>query len=461
MRTPAHPSITAPARPSPTMPARPSVTTPPSESAKVQRPVAMPVRSFSPPKDVKMVTQPGGNNMFSHADGRKWEVNKDGQLTHFSKPGTEARFADGKLTQAHFVRPDHSEITVKNRVYGQRYEVVRPDHTRVVGIGARRGFLERPVPTRPGYVSRTYVAGQRTYVRVYRTSTYRGVVYYNYVPAYYYNPVYYGWITDPWNSPMAYVWNWSNDQWASFWSSYFTPSPSYPNASLWLTDYALAENLRLAYADQQAASSDDQSAAPSPAPAATSVPPTLTPAIKQQLADEVRQQVEAERIAASQLTSISEPPRPADDQPPPALDPEIRTFDVSQAVELDTGGQGCQLTPGDVIARTSDTPVEQTKVSVTVISSKPGSCAVSTAGLLEIADLQEMYNDFRERIDDGMNLLGGAQGKDGVPAGPAAAPRPVAAGTAAPDLYAETELTRQQQVAMQAAAEVQQAASGT
>ena len=413
-----------------------------------------------------MVTQPGGGKIFSHEDGRKWEVNRDGQLAHFSRPGTEARFANGGLMQAHFVRPDHSEITVRNRPYGQRYEVVRPDHTRVVGLGARRGYVERPVVARPGYVSRTYVVGKRTYVQVYQKINYRNAVYYRYVPAYYYSPGYYQWATNPWAGPMQYTWG--DDQWSAFWNNYFTPSPAYPDASQWLTDYQLGENLRVAYDDQQAANPDEQAPAP-PSPPASAPPsppgaqnaaPTLTPAIKQAVAEEIRQEVVAEGAAAAQPASAPEP-QPAGEQLPPALDPKIRTFIVSQGVELDVAGQACPLTPGDVIVRNSDAPVEESKVSVMVIASKPGSCAVSSTGLLEIADLQEMYNDFREHIDAGLKLLAEKQGKGGVPAGPAADPRQVAVGTAVPDLYAETELTKQQQAATQATTELQQAAAGT
>jgi hypothetical protein len=441
------------------MPARPSITPPPPQTAKIQLPhPTTPAHAFNPPYDAKAVTQPGGSKMFSHADGRHWEVNRDGHLTHFSKPGTEARFAEnGRVVQAHVVRPDHSEITVKSKAYGQRYEVVRPDHTRFVGYGARRGYMERPITARPGYVSRTYVVGKRTYARVYQAAKYRNVVYYRYMPAYHYSPAYYQWADDPWSSPMASAWDWGQDQWSSFWNSYFSPDPSYPNASAWLTDYMLGENLRQAYDDRQAASADDQS--PAPPPAAAGTPPALTPAIKQELAGEVRQQLAAERAAASQPAPAL--PKPGSDQPPPALDPKIKTFVVSQAVEMDTGGQSCQLTPGDVILRTSDLPVEQTKVSVMAISSKPGSCAVSTKGLLEIADLQEMYNDFREHIDDGLKLLADKQGKDGVPAGPAADPRQVPAGTAVPDLYAETELTQQQKTAEQTITDVELASAGT
>lgn len=395
--------------------------------------------------------------MFSHADGRKWEVNRDGQVTHFSRPGTDARFFDnGKLVQAHVVRADHSEMTVRNRVYGQRYEVVRPDHVRVVGYDVRRGFVERPVASRPGYVSRTYVVGRRSYAHVYRTYAYRNAVYYNYVPAYRFQPNYYGWVLDPWTSPVAYAWAWGMDPWVGFFGPYFAPEPAYSTASLWLTDYVLAEDLRLAYENRADAADPSQAASP-PTVAEDRATPTLNSTLKMAIAEEVQQEVQVERAAAAQpYASLPDLPRPADDRPPPALDPKIRTFVVSQDLELDVNGQACRLTPGDVIARTSETPVEQTKVPVKVLSSKRGNCpANSSTGLVEIADLQEMYNDFRERIDAGLKTLAEKQGTSGLPAGPAANPREIAAGTAVADLYAESEILKQQQAASQAGAEIQ------
>lgn len=52
---------------------------------------------------------------------------------------------------------------------------------------------------------------------------------------------------------------------------------------------------------------------------------------------------------------------------------------------------------GNLSSFVPETPVEQSKVPVMVVSSKPGSCPVNfNIGLVEIADLQEMHNDLRE-----------------------------------------------------------------
>ncbi len=396
--------------------------------------------------------------MFSHEDGRKWEVSRDGHLTHFSQPGIDARFSDqGRLVRAHVVRPDHSEMTVTHQAYGRRYEFVRPDHARVIGYGPRRGFVERPIAARPGYVTRTYVAGRRTYAAVYRRATYRNMAYYRYVPARYYGPAYYTWATNPWASPAAY--NWSPDDCSNFFAKYFTPDATYPSAAQWLTDNTLGENLKDAYEDR---AQGEDAPAPPPAQAAQNTPPAVTPTLKRAIAEEVQQVVEAEQAAAAEPEpSAPSTARAAADELPPALDPKFRTFVVSQNVELDFAGQSCPLTPGDIIVRTSETPVEQTKVPVMVASSKPGSCpASSNTALMEIAELQEMYNAFREKVGSGLQTLAEKQGKGGIPPAPPPNPHEVVVGTAVPDLYAESEVQSQQQAALRTETEIEQDAAG-
>ena len=64
--------------------------------------------------------------------------------------------------------------------------------------------------------------------------------------------------------------------------------------------------------------------------------------------------------------------------------------------------------------------------------------------------------DIRQQLDSGLESLAKNQGKDGIPAGPAADPKKNPDGTAAPDLTAATDLQKQQQAADQAEKEVQQ-----
>jgi len=100
-------------------------------------------------------------------------------------------------------------------------------------------------------------------------------------------------------------------------------------------------------------------------------------------------------------------------------------------LDLAAGGQACTLTP-----ETSFT--EQAKTSRRMVASrwkssaaKPGDCAADFGATIQLADLQEMHNQFREQIDSGLKMLADNQVK-GVPNEPAASARPIAEGTGDP-----------------------------
>lgn len=257
---------------------------------------------------------------------------------------------------------------------------------------------------------RTYYWGGRPYAVVYRTSYWGGRPYYWYAPAYYYRPAYYGWAYNPWAAPVYYRWGWFGDPWYAAYGYYFTPYPAYASAGLWLTDFILAENLRLAYEEQQNALVAE-AAPPPPAPGTAQ----LSPEVKQLIAEEVRQQLAAEREAAAS------PPRPGAQDAnlaPPALDPKQRVFIVASNLDVVTDdGQECALTAGDIILRTGDNVVDN-KVGVSVQSSKRGDCVSGANAQVDVADLQEMHNHFREQLDNGLKHLADNQGKNGLPAAP-------------------------------------------
>jgi hypothetical protein len=172
---------------------------------------------------------------------------------------------------------------------------------------------------------------------------------------------------------VAYGWGWGNAPW--FYGGYFAPAPFYSSAALWLTDFVLAENLKLAYDNQMAASGQGQ---PEPqAPLAQENSAALTPEVKQLIADEVQQQLAAEQAAAAQPASLEPTAAVAvPDAPPPALDPRIKVFVVSTGLNLSAGsdGQTCALTPGDVIERTGRNVSADGQVPVGVLDSKEGDC---------------------------------------------------------------------------------------
>jgi hypothetical protein len=277
-------------------------------------------------------------------------------------------------------------------------------------------------------------------------------MYYRYVPAFYYGPRFYAWAVTPWGTPMPYVWSGLATPWFGFYAGYFTPYQVYASPDLWLTDYLLGENLRLAYENQQADNGDQ---APRTQTAAQPTDAALSPAMKALIADEVRQQLAAEKAAAAQPTSSS-PKQPAagGEEPPPAL--TQRFFVVSSNLDVTTtAGQACSLTPGDIIKRKGTEVTADGGVTVEVDSSKAGDCAVDSEAPVQVADLQEMHNRFREQLDSGLDTLAKNQAK-GLPSGPPAGARPVAEGTADQVRDADAQLVAQEADAAKVEAQVGQ-----
>ena len=341
-------------------------------------------------------------------------------------------------------------MVVTRGPHGEREVVTGRAGARVVSYGPRRGFVERTV--RPGYISRTYVAGGRRYVTVYHEYAFRGVHYYRYVPSVYYAPAFYGWAVTPWAAPIRYSWYGmaAPAPWFGFYAGYFAPYPVYASPDLWLTDYLIAQNLRLAYESQY----QDANTPPPAAEVAAGSQPTLSPEMKAMIAEEVRQQLAAERQSANQpAPSTMQPSGDVIEQAPPALSQKF--FVVASNLDLAVGGQACSLTAGDIIERRGATVGPDNGVLVEVVSSKAGDCERDSTGNVDIAALQEMHNQFREQIDSGLRMLADNQAK-GLPQGPAANPRAVAEGSApeAPD--AEALLVSQHSDAVQVESQVGQ-----
>ena len=426
--------------------------------------------AFRPPPNAARVAAPGGGVTYRGGKGQQWTVDRNNHVTGFSRPGMQASFRpDGRVHSVQVTRPDHSVMTVNHGLHGGRQTVaVRPGGVRVVTYGRNRGFTERPLTRRGGYISRTYVVGGRPYVHVYRPYYYHGVHYYRYVPAHYYHPVYYRWVYNPWRRPVVYTWGWGPAPWYGFYGGYFAPAPVYPTAALWLTDFLLAENLKLAYEarkDKEREYQEQREEAATPEVQTSSREVTLTPEVKAAIAEEVRQQLAAEQAAAAQPSQPPEPnappPTAGNEVAPPALDPNQRMFVVSENLDAMEGGQPCALTPGDVIYRTGDNLIDGNKVAVNVLTSKAGDCPANSATEIDVNVLQEMHNQFREQIDAGLQTMATNQGQNGLPSGPPPGAVAVPEGTAPPDPSAGSELTQQQQEADQAEGEAQQGSGGS
>lgn len=393
---------------------------------------------------------PGGYTNYSGRPGEK-AVSVPGGLTEHRNPNgqtitTNARGEVRRIVAPHGIAGSTSII---RSARGERVVVTGRPGARVVSYGTHRGFVERTV--RPGYMSRTYVVGGRSYAHMYREYRYGDVRYYSYVPGVYYGPRFYAWAVMPWGLPVRYAWYGlaTPAPWFGFYAGYFTPYPAYASPDLWLTDYLLAENLRLAYESQQAGNDGQAPPPPSSMQAADS---TLSPEMKALIADEVRQQLAAERAAAAQPASSNLQPAPDTEQVPPALNQKF--FVVSSNLDVVAAGQACSLTPGDVIQRKGRV-VMADGVAVEVVSSKAGDCAADSATAIQLADLQEMHNQFREQLDAGLQKLALNQ-TPGLPNPPVAGARPVADGNAVPAADAQSQLESQEADAARLEAQVRQ-----
>ena len=320
------------------------------------------------------------------------------------KPAEVTRGPDHRIRDIH--QPDfHIHQGVRgDRIVERRF----PNNSRVVLVGRGHGFYERPYVR--GYYQRTYIIGGRRYAYAYRQFYWHNQVYYRYAPAFYYHPGFYGWAYNPWPARATWAWGWGPSPWYGYYGYYFAPEPYYPSAPLWLTDYLLAENLKLAY--DARLQSEEQSR---PAVAANGEV-VLSPEVKAQIAQEVKAQLEAEQQAASGPAGTAQPTG-GETQPPPAL--LQKTFVVSSSLDVTAAnGQECGLSAGDVLQRTSDPDASGNAVNVIVLASKKGDCAESSSASVQVADLQEMHNQFRQHIDTGLQTLAANQGKEGLPSAP-------------------------------------------
>jgi hypothetical protein len=426
-------------------------------------------------KPAGTVTHPGGGKTVTTKEGNTKEFNKSGKLSSVStKSGHEAHFdSHGRVTSVHtrggaeISHGPHGE----RRVVGERVNA-RGEHYRVVNYGGHRGYVEHGY-MRGGhpYMRRTYMYGGRRYAYAYRGAYYHGVAYYGWAPPYYYPPAYYGWVGAPWGAPVVYGCGWGAAPWYGFYGGYFAPAPIYPYAALWLTDYLIAENLRLAYeASQQAdpnaykqpdyapymvasgANADGVTSFGSGMEFNADAAAAAMPAdVKQLVSDDLKLQLEEEKAAASAQSADS-----GTDQVPAALDPKHSVFVVSATIDVPSDGDTCSLTPGDIVQRQENEPGDDKAVKVKVLSAKSQDCGIGSMPRVQVTDLQDMHNDFREKLSTGMDTL--AKGGNGLPKAPDATHKINPDGQAQPDLNADSDLNAQQADADAADKEVQAAA---
>jgi hypothetical protein len=337
-------------------------------------------------------------------------------------------------------------MTIDYGLHCDRTVVAERNGRTIVSTGRGGGCVQPSYLTRNGrtYYERTYWDHGHAYARVYRDHFYHGVHYYSYVPSYYYHPVFYNWACNPWGAPVYYNWGWGPDpRW--FYGGYFAPAPFYPSATLWLTDYLFAEDLKHAYEGKQEAQARAEADR-----AGSQRPEGGAPAQAQLSPDQIKEMVDAEvqRQLAEESAAAQTPPDAATlaiaEVPPAALDPKQRLFVVSSNHGVTTAeGQECELTPGDVITRIDDNPTGSS-VRVSVMSSKQDDCTVGAMPLVAVDDLQEMHNSFHAQVDSGLQTLAANAGTNGLPKAPDTQTQAGEVRPPAPDSGAAAQLVVQQ-----------------
>ncbi|MGA8439346.1 MAG: hypothetical protein WB714_14040, partial [Candidatus Sulfotelmatobacter sp.] len=368
-------------------------------------------------------------------------------------------------------------MQINHGIHGGRTVVSEHNGARIVTTG-HGGYVQRAYVTRGGhaYYSRTYFAGGRYHVGVYRGYSWGGHAYYGWRPGFFFHPGFYGWGWHPWGAPLYWgvgLWGWGGSPWWGFYGGWWNPYPVYAAPYYWLTDYLISEQLQAAYAARQEANADAMAADAeasagggggggdaAPAPAASG-PVTLTPEVKEAIAEEVKAQLAAQQAQAQQQSgggaAAAPAPTSASDQaPPPALDPAQRTFVVNSDVTVVANGQECGLTSGDVVTRLTDTPDADQTVNASVSATKKGDCPSGQTVAIKVDDLQEMYNHFQETLTNGMSEMAKKQGTNGMPAAPDTGTTPSDVPDPPPDQSVAKTLQDQQQQANQTESQVKQ-----
>jgi hypothetical protein len=368
------------------------------------------------------------------------------QATRTSNGGTVHRDAGGQVRQVH--TPAGAVIT--HRTDGtRRIEMVRPgNRTVVTSAHGRGGYIQRPLMvSNRQYIQRTYSVRGVAYARVYRPFTYRGVSMHVYTPMHYYRPAFYSYMYDPWARPIVYDWAWSGRPWYGYYRGYFTPYPSYVSPTLWLTDYLIGSVLEQAYE----ARAESAGFAPSGQVG-------ITPDVKQAIADEVRRQIDLER-SEGQLQNAA-----YGDVLPMFADNVRHVFVVSDVLEVSSSGGECMITAGDVLQLYGAPPATAATANVVVLASKAMDCRRGSIASVPIQELQEMQNNMRATIDQGLADFQAGHGKSGLPALPPSSMGVVNASFApsvTPDANIATELTQVAQEADRTEQDVMNQANAT
>jgi len=366
-----------------------------------------------------------GGRQFGQNGGRPGGQN----VIHTANGGSVIKGSNGSVREVHTAG---GAVIHHAPDGGRRIEMSRPNgHVVVAGAGGRTGYVQHSlVVNNRTYVQRTYIVGGVSYARVYRPYSWGGVSFSVYTPYRFYHPAFYAYVYNPWARPVYYSWGWGVRPWFGFYGGWFTPYPVYASPSLWLTDYLIAQTLQDAYQARVDASAALQAQNYSVTP--------LTPDVKQAIADEVHRQLDQERLEQQNLNSA-----PTGGAPPLLSNNGSQVFVVANALTVNSAGGDCPVTGGDVLQMSGAPPQNSTYADVVVLASKGQDCRKGSVVSVALTDLQEMQNQMRATIDQGLGDLQSKQGQGGLPTlPPAAAAPPQNAIQVQPDAGAATELTQ-------------------
>jgi hypothetical protein len=366
----------------------------------------------------------GGGKGGTYGKSATGGLSGKGSKTYTGKGGSSVtKRGNGKVSDVHDPK---SGTDVHHGLNGNR-SVSRslPNHGRVVSSRGRPGYAQR------GYHYHGHDFGRRAYYyhgheynRYYHGWGWRGGYYDVYAPGFFFAPGFYGWAYNPWPAPIAFGWGWGGAPWVGFYGGFFAPYPVYPSAAFWLTDYVISTDLQAAYAAQQEGGETD--GGPENGDGGS---PALTPEVKQQIADEVKNQLalennEGQQSAAGQDVDPGSSGIARILADVAAGHPHV--FVAGGPLDLvDAAGTECAISDGDVLQLQTAVPDDATTTSLYVLVSKGGNeCARADTVTVQLTDLQEMQNQLRANIDQGLKDLQAKQGTGGIPQAPPSAQAP-------------------------------------
>jgi hypothetical protein len=172
----------------------------------------------------------------------------------------------------------------------------------------------------------------------------------------------------------------------------------------------------------------------------TDVEVSLSPDVKQLVADEVRRQLERERTESERAGAGY----PSDDTPDWA-DGGSHVFVAYTSLDVFSSGGYCTIGEGDVLQLNNMPPPSSPTANLVVLASRRRHCRQGSVVSVPLEDLQDMSNRMRETVEAGLADLQTRQGQSGIPRLSASAvgtiDTPLAA-EAAPDLNAGAELNQ-------------------